>query len=115
MLLIATVEASKCLNVLVFLPNPATTMLYTLSYTRSSDLQVVLDFSARASVSLWWKLTRLQWRETVKSVVSFQDRKSTRLNSSRQIISYAVFCLKKKNTEFKTKRDAPGPRERPST
>src|SRR5947208_10983331 len=27
---------------------------------------------------------------------SAQDRKSTRLNSSRQIISYAVFCLKKK-------------------
>src|SRR5258708_18769131 len=29
------------------------------------------------------------------------DRKSTRLNSSHQIISYAVFCLKKKkNTSF---------------
>src|SRR5258708_29426685 len=27
---------------------------------------------------------------------SEQDRKSTRLNSSHQIISYAVFCLKKK-------------------
>src|SRR5258708_39270304 len=31
------------------------------------------------------------------------DRKSTRLNSSHQIISYAVFCLKKKNP-----RDIPG-------
>src|SRR5438552_7506561 len=29
------------------------------------------------------------------------DRKSTRLNSSHQIISYAVFCLKKKNTTKK--------------
>src|SRR5258708_27412287 len=29
-------------------------------------------------------------------VPSAQDRKSTRLNSSHQIISYAVFCLKKK-------------------
>src|SRR5258708_25522937 len=28
-----------------------------------------------------------------------RDRKSTRLNSSHQIISYAVFCLKKKNKE----------------
>src|SRR5215216_7825404 len=30
------------------------------------------------------------------------DRKSTRLNSSHQIISYAVFCLKKKkkNTKY---------------
>src|SRR5258708_30970443 len=31
-----------------------------------------------------------------------EDRKSTRLNSSHQIISYAVFCLKKK-TPFMTK------------
>src|SRR5258708_26042346 len=28
-----------------------------------------------------------------------EDRKSTRLNSSHQIISYAVFCLKKKKQE----------------
>src|SRR2546426_4310301 len=27
-----------------------------------------------------------------------EDRKSTRLNSSHLVISYAVFCLKKKNT-----------------
>src|SRR2546426_6983424 len=27
------------------------------------------------------------------------DRKSTRLNSSHLVISYAVFCLKKKNTQ----------------
>src|SRR5947208_5485459 len=32
-------------------------------------------------------------------VVVDQDRKSTRLNSSHQIISYAVFCLKKKKNE----------------
>src|SRR5438552_13808812 len=30
-------------------------------------------------------------------LVAARDRKSTRLNSSHQIISYAVFCLKKKN------------------
>src|SRR5258708_28321025 len=30
------------------------------------------------------------------------DRKSTRLNSSHQIISYAVFCLKKKTTRTST-------------
>src|SRR5260221_5295045 len=29
-----------------------------------------------------------------------QDRKSTRLNSSHTVISYAVFCLKKKTTGF---------------
>src|SRR2546430_11718871 len=29
-----------------------------------------------------------------------QDRKSTRLNSSHSQISYAVFCLKKKNNQL---------------
>src|SRR5260221_445159 len=29
-------------------------------------------------------------------VVDIRDRKSTRLNSSHTVISYAVFCLKKK-------------------
>src|SRR5256885_15258750 len=35
------------------------------------------------------------------SVTGFEliDRKSTRLNSSHLVISYAVFCLKKKNTD----------------
>src|SRR2546426_7726151 len=36
-----------------------------------------------------------------------QDRKSTRLNSSHLVISYAVFCLKKKN-----KKDTVGTEER---
>src|SRR5258708_17782742 len=30
----------------------------------------------------------------------WRDRKSTRLNSSHQIISYAVFCLKKKKARI---------------
>src|SRR5947208_4994362 len=34
-----------------------------------------------------------------------RDRKSTRLNSSHQIISYAVFCLKKKNNTETTTND----------
>src|SRR5438552_13465255 len=33
---------------------------------------------------------------------SLSDRKSTRLNSSHQIISYAVFCLKKKTKKKQT-------------
>src|SRR5687768_17756858 len=32
-----------------------------------------------------------------RRVVVIEDRKSTRLNSSHGYISYAVFCLKKKN------------------
>src|SRR5947209_9704073 len=34
----------------------------------------------------------------------FQDRKSTRLNSSHANISYAVFCLKKKIHDARTSR-----------
>src|SRR5258708_24872757 len=50
----------------------------------------------------------ISWRWLCSRVLSFwlngpgrlarRDRKSTRLNSSHQIISYAVFCLKKKKT-----------------
>src|SRR3989454_5362087 len=39
-----------------------------------------------------------EW-ETRRPIDEFPlDRKSTRLNSSHLVISYAVFCLKKKNT-----------------
>src|SRR5258708_21553054 len=34
--------------------------------------------------------------------IAISDRKSTRLNSSHQIISYAVFCLKKKKIFIKS-------------
>src|SRR5258708_26355114 len=36
------------------------------------------------------------WDKIVRPIAVGTDRKSTRLNSSHQIISYAVFCLKKK-------------------
>src|SRR5258708_24450201 len=42
-----------------------------------------------------WMVSALQAR----ILPSRRDRKSTRLNSSHQIISYAVFCLKKKKSE----------------
>src|SRR5258708_20629943 len=44
------------------------------------------DRHLSSSVTTWYG-----WPQIVT------DRKSTRLNSSHQIISYAVFCLKKKN------------------
>src|SRR5258708_5232286 len=43
-----------------------------------------------------WIGERFSWLGGVAHVVTSADRKSTRLNSSHQIISYAVFCLKKK-------------------
>src|SRR5438132_13824457 len=37
--------------------------------------------------------------DCVVPTISARDRKSTRLNSSHTVISYAVFCLKKKNEQ----------------
>src|SRR5438552_12960158 len=42
------------------------------------------------------------------------DRKSTRLNSSHQIISYAVFCLKKKTRLQKCSEAIARARQRPN-
>src|SRR2546426_1496149 len=42
------------------------------------------------------KSTRLNSSHLVISYAVLLDRKSTRLNSSHLVISYAVFCLKKK-------------------
>src|SRR5256885_2535938 len=39
-------------------------------------------------------ISRIAWRWSA-------DRKSTRLNSSHLVISYAVFCLKKKTIELR--------------
>src|SRR5947208_13078177 len=56
------------------------------------------DLSARpASLAVGVRRTPLRDAGTVGSGV--RDRKSTRLNSSHQIISYAVFCLKKKKKQ----------------
>src|SRR5438034_2031610 len=48
---------------------------------------------ARVGRPLCWSCGREIAAQTVEQVV---DRKSTRLNSSHTVISYAVFCLKKK-------------------
>src|SRR3712207_7378047 len=41
---------------------------------------------------------RIEPTRVANELLPVQDRKSTRLNSSHANISYAVFCLKKKNT-----------------
>src|SRR5258708_18850483 len=45
----------------------------------------------------WTAALGIRGRKKRPLSTPFLDRKSTRLNSSHQIISYAVFCLKKKN------------------
>src|SRR5437773_6972669 len=44
-----------------------------------------------------WALQLPEWKRELMLAHEEQDRKSTRLNSSHITISYAVFCLKKKN------------------
>src|SRR3712207_7719570 len=48
--------------------------------------------------------------EGIKALIKngAEDRKSTRLNSSHANISYAVFCLKKKNADAPSRRRTPG-------
>src|SRR5574344_1395926 len=59
-----------------------------------------------AGLAVWF------WTSSRTSVaVSQLDRKSTRLNSSHQIISYAVFCLQKKKCQRKQVRGVVGAEE----
>src|SRR5258708_29692146 len=51
------------------------------------------------------KASRLRLRPR-PSALAASDRKSTRLNSSHQIISYAVFCLKKKKKHHMNSKSA---------
>src|SRR5258708_28886583 len=81
-----------------FFNDTATTEIYTLSLHDALPIsQDRLKGPRFASESLdadtrWW-VTFGESNPPRKI-----DRKSTRLNSSHQIISYAVFCLKKKKT-----------------
>src|SRR2546426_12258739 len=49
--------------------------------------------SSRASAA---EAAMRQSEQRYRHIVDHADRKSTRLNSSHLVISYAVFCLKKK-------------------
>src|SRR2546421_6097486 len=53
-------------------------------------------------------LPRAKWTTASQPSIARSDRKSTRLNSSHDQISYAVFCLKKKKKKgiFRTDRNS---------
>src|SRR2546430_12896660 len=75
--------------VFFFFNDTATTEIYTLSLHDALPIYLALAVAG----------SRMR-RHSVEAVMSYQppsDRKSTRLNSSHSQISYAVFCLKKKN------------------
>src|SRR5438552_9572134 len=61
--------------------------------------------SGKVQLSDSWRtgLRRAEVTRAIGPAAAPPDRKSTRLNSSHQIISYAVFCLKKKKKrEFRS-------------
>src|SRR5438105_5459180 len=66
------------------------TEIYTLSL--HDALPIYKAFVAGADIAEFADRTAISQRE----VMLERDRKSTRLNSSHEWISYAVFCLKKK-------------------
>src|SRR5438034_3875402 len=80
-----------------FFNDTATTEIYTLSL---HDALPISRNSKRVSVEC-----AKQWGLLYSNkVYSYTDRKSTRLNSSHTVISYAVFCLKKKKKKKSNKQ-----------
>src|SRR5256885_5081130 len=76
-----------------FFNDTATTEIYTLSLHDALPI-----FGTR--FDSFWCCTGTGAEEFGKfgdTIYFHEDRKSTRLNSSHLVISYAVFCLKKKN------------------
>src|SRR5258708_21361417 len=88
-----------------FFNDTATTEIYTLSL--HDALPISLDQAAITTGRHTGAASQVIGpSDSADNVVSRRDkakgeidRKSTRLNSSHQIISYAVFCLKKKKKE----------------
>src|SRR2546421_9647419 len=84
-----------------FFNDTATTEIYTLSLHDALPISKNAEFisASRSSTSksmAGYSETPLLKKLGIKSGFHI-DRKSTRLNSSHDQISYAVFCLKKKN------------------
>src|SRR5436189_1986461 len=79
-----------------FFNDTATTEIYTLSL--HDALPIFLG------IPLGTVKTRTRSALGRLSDVLEEDRKSTRLNSSHRCISYAVFCLKKKNSKGASKQ-----------
>src|SRR6266566_6272829 len=79
----------RAARVFFFFNDTATTEIYTFPTRRSSDLPATSHPPTRQPVCRTQRDRRMGVRPP-------RDRKSTRLNSSHLVISYAVFCLKKK-------------------
>src|SRR5438552_11933060 len=92
---------------MLFLPSfffnvPAPTPLHPLSLHDALPICIRLNWRAPIAslnilvTSTCWRNDHNGFSHQGPGLIDVVDRKSTRLNSSHQIISYAVFCLKKK-------------------
>src|SRR5947208_13442282 len=90
------IHTSLILFFFFFFNDPATTEIYTLSLHDA----LPICSPGRAPGFPCPLCGRSPLSSFVPTRLS-RDRKSTRLNSSHQIISYAVFCLKKKKKKQK--------------
>src|SRR5206468_5148986 len=113
-------SSSLCLLFLFFFNDPPSTEIYTLS------LHDALPISFRLAKGVSKHAVRFNFSDTLRkslmklgffsskcTCMSTIDRKSTRLNSSHDQISYAVFCLKKK-TITKRQHETPNTTHTPS-
>src|SRR5258708_34159712 len=79
-----------------FFNDTATTEIYTLSLHDALPISPVVSPPCVIKRGIRELLKYMQDFLPPETNIQDPDRKSTRLNSSHQIISYAVFCLKKK-------------------
>src|SRR5437773_8474094 len=89
---------------------PPTTEIYTLSLHDALPISIPALRLEDGPVELALRGYSPGLRATMEARTAERDRKSTRLNSSHITISYAVFCLKKKNTATLTLTGKPQPR-----
>src|SRR5256885_13048203 len=76
-----------------FFNDTATTEIYTLSLHDALPISWHTTAGIQHAFNANWILS---------ADYTLEDRKSTRLNSSHLVISYAVFCLKKKSASTKS-------------
>src|SRR5689334_24224234 len=94
---------------------PRSTLFPYTTLFRSQALVFVTGLRNRFEEDLGLLVKRLEFVDEFKDFHSWVsppaniDRKSTRLNSSHSSISYAVFCLKKKNIQTRAGGHASSP------
>src|SRR5258705_2310392 len=89
-----------------FFNDTATTEIYTLSL--HDALPIFVSVRSSTSAQSDCAIDRSWLNSFERIYIAFEDRKSTRLNSSHLGISYAVFCLKKKKQNPHRSRSTTG-------